>query len=576
MDNTLYDLNIEKAILGCLIENPKNIMGENAINPKWFYSSLHKKLFSTIRDLFVSNKPVDIVTLKSLSGDEFLIQEIIDTEYVLGNYDSYVDILKEKYLLREINLHLPDKISSLHKSGAGVAESIGAISSKIKDLMDEIDGRDNLIHFGKVGIDVMKSIKKVRESGVPIFSISTSLKDLNEIVPGYLGGQMIVIAGRPGSGKTSLMMQIAMDNAKKGNSVGIISLEMDKRQLFLRQLAGESGISFMRLLKGELTDTEWSMLANIWKDINQMPIYIDDTSSMNEIDLYIKAKRMKDNYGIKALFVDYLQLLNGSRGDNRQQEITKISRQIVSISKDLDVPVFALSQLNREVDKRENKRPRLSDLRESGCLTGDTIIVDADTGKRRTIKDIVDNKDILPISVMSLDKDYKVRKFNITNAFYSGKKKVFRLTTESGRTIKASANHKFHRIDGWIRLDKLSIGDKIAIPSMFESNIYWDRIKSIEEIGFDDVYDLTVDGVHNFVANDIIVHNSIEQDAYIVMMLYNPSYYNITAFEDGTPTSGIVEIGVEKFRNGKTGWARVAFLAERMKFGNLAYTGETT
>jgi len=425
----LYDLNIEKAILGCLIENPKFIIGDVRINKKWFYNDLHRKVFSIIEDLFLSKKPVDIVTLKSLSKDEFLIQDILDSEYSLSNYGFYVDILKNKYVARSLVISVPQKIEWMHKNDRDIVESVSAISSEIRSLMDELHSEEHLKKMGSIGVEVMKAIKEVRMNGVMPFKITSHLKDLDNVIPGYLGGDMVVIAGRPGSGKTSLMMQLAIDNARQGFPVGVLSLEMSKKMLFMRQLSHESGIPIMRLVKGEITDFEWKQLANIWKEIDMLPVYIDDTSSMNEIDLELKARKMKEDYGIEALFIDYLQLLNSSSGENRQQEITKISRKILSISKDLDIPVFALSQLNREVDKRENKRPRLSDLRESG---------------------------------------------------------------------------------------------------------------------------------------------SIEQDSSIVMMLYNPSYYGITEFEDGTPAAGVVEIGVEKFRNGKTGSVRVAFIQERMKFGNLS------
>jgi len=173
------------------------------------------------------------------------------------------------------------------------------------------------------------------------------------------------------------------------------------------------------------------------------------------------------------------------------------------------VPVIALSQLSRAVETRGgSKRPQLSDLRESGCLTGDTILQDADTGRLVTIKELAERKEQSPVKVLAMSDNYKIGAHTLTKAFYSGRKMTYELTTRSGRTIKASANHPFRKLEGWTALEDLSPGDRIAATES-HSDIFWDEIKSITPLKEEDVYDATIEGVHNFVANDIIVHNSI-------------------------------------------------------------------
>ena len=185
-------------------------------------------------------------------------------------------------------------------------------------------------------------------------------------------------------------------------------------------------------------------------------------------DLRARARRMKESYGVGFIVVDYLQLLTGSGNvrsiENRQNEISEISRMLKTLARELNVPILCLSQLSRKVEERQGHRPMMSDLRESGCLTGDTQIKDAETGKLYTIKELAERKTQTPIWVYGVDKDLKVGKHRMLKAFYSGKKRVYELKTRTGRTIKASANHPFLKLAGWTRLDALSKGDRIALP----------------------------------------------------------------------------------------------------------------
>lgn len=251
--------------------------------------------------------------------------------------------------------------------------------------------------------------------------------------------------------------------------VAIFSLEMSSIQLVNRMISAEAEIDGEKLKKGNLAPHEWTQLHQRIDRLMRAPIYIDDTPALSILELRAKSRRLKQQHDIQMIVIDYLQLMQGDTkgfgGGNREQEIASISRALKNLAKELNVPVIALSQLSRAVETRGgDKRPQLSDLRESGCLTGDTLILDAKTGKRCTIKSLAERKEQSSFTTLAVDDFWKIEPHQMVKVFYSGKKQVFELKTKSGRTIKASANHPFLKLGGWNRLDELTVGDKIAIP----------------------------------------------------------------------------------------------------------------
>ena len=294
----------------------------------------------------------------------------------------------------------------------------------------------------------------------------------------------------------------------------------------------------------------------------QAPIYIDDTPGISVLEARAKARRLHREFGIGMIVIDYLQLMSSHhRSQSREQEISSISRGLKALAKELDVPVLALSQLSRAVESRTDRRPQLSDLRESGCLTGDTQVSRADTGDRVPIRDLVGVEDV---QVWALDpQSMSLVKARVSNAFCTGIKPVLRLTTRRGFSIRATANHKFLASSGWLRLDKLAIGQKIRLPSS------WDRVTSIEPAGMEEVFALTVPDLHNFVADQIVVHNSIEQDADVVVFIYRPDLYGLKS-PDGASLEGIAEIMISKQRNGPVGSVHLMWNAESATYEQMA------
>ena len=412
----------------------------------------------------------------------------------------------------------------------------------------------------------------------------------------------------------------ALANAavKYDHCVAIFSLEMSAEQLLTRMMSSEAEVESQKLRNGNIADHEWAQLIHRTTQLSAAKIFIDDTPAITMLELRAKARRLKSQHNLNMIVIDYLQLMSGDSGKgggNREQEIAGISRALKQLAKELDVPVMALSQLSRAVETRGgDKKPMLSDLRESGCLTGDTQIIEAHTGKQFTIKELADRKEQTPFYCLALGNDKKIRPYLMSRVFYSGIKQTYQLITRSGKSIKASANHPFLKLEGWTALENLKVGDRIGVPKsskqskeqiekslIYESDllyysyknqlnqtvvlekrqaqnviaeeeqtdIFWDEITQIIPLEEEHVFDATVPEVHNFVANDIIVHNSIEQDADMVIFLYRPEYYEITQDEMGNPTHGTAEVIIAKNRHGSLETVKLQFVGKYTKFQDM-------
>ncbi len=268
----------------------------------------------------------------------------------------------------------------------------------------------------------------------------------------------------------SALRNAAVDH---GKPVAIFSLEMSSVQLVNRLIAAEAEIDSEKIRKGTLAPHEWTQLHHKIQRLTEAPIFIDDTPALSILELRAKCRRLKAQHDIQMVVIDYLQLMSGDTsggrmGGNREQEIASISRALKNLAKELNVPVIALSQLSRAVETRGgDKKPQLSDLRESGCLTGDTVLVDAVTGSRTTIRQLAETN-AHNFYTAGTSESWTVGPERVTHVFHTGKKPVFRLTTRSGRTVKATANHAFLKLTGWYRLDELAVGDHIAVPRQIQ------------------------------------------------------------------------------------------------------------
>jgi len=380
---------------------------------------------------------------------------------------------------------------------------------------------------------------------------------------------------------TSLALSLAHNAAMKyQNSVAIFSLEMSKEQLVQRLLSMDAAVDQQRLRTGWIEDDDWDRIVYAMGTLSEANIWIDDTASIAAMEMRSKARRLQAEHGIDLIIVDYLQLMQatvgGKRNENRVQEISEISRSLKALARELNVPVLALAQLSRAVESRSSKVPQLSDLRESGCLAGESLVYLPDLGTYQPIEQLVGQRDFRVLAMNT--ETWKLEPALVTHAFATGRKPVYRMTTRLGRTIRATANHQFLTIQGWQRLDLLSAGMRIALPrrlpgptqatmslaKLSQSDVYWDEIVAIGPNGEAEVYDLTIDVHHNFISDDIVVHNSIEQDSDIVMFIYRDDVYN-----PESERKNIADIIVAKHRNGPVGEISLYFQANQTRFRDL-------
>lgn len=365
---------------------------------------------------------------------------------------------------------------------------------------------------------------------------------------------------------TAICINIAHNIAANSKfPVAIFSLEMSREQLVQRLLSGEARIEANRLRSGRISENEWQRLSQAIGHLAQLPIYIDDTPNCTVTEIRSKTRRLQAEVGgnLGMVLLDYLQLMDGAGSENRVLELARITRGLKGLAKELNAPVVILSQLSRAVESRQDKHPQLSDLRESGCLVADTQLVDADTGKIWTIAQLANS--LQYPRLWSWNERDRLVPQRPQRVFYSGHKPVFELATNGNKlTIQATGNHPFLTRDrGWQALDALRLGEAIAIARA--GVLTWETVETISPCGSADVYDIAMPEHHNFVANDFVVHNSIEQDADLVLMLYRPEYY-----DPNTVDKGLAEVVIAKHRNGPTGIVKLLFENQYTQFRNLA------
>jgi len=308
-------------------------------------------------------------------------------------------------------------------------------------------------------------ITALYEAGEEVTGVPSGFRDLDRLTAGFQPGNLIIVAARPSMGKSGLALCMAANiGVRKELPVALFTLEMSKSEVTQRLMCSEAKVESQRLRTGKLGADDWPRLTAACDKLAKAPIYVDDTGSITMMEIRSKARRLKSKEpNLALIIVDYLQLMtSGASVENRVQEVSQISRNLKVLARDLEVPVLALSQLSRAVEQRHDKRPILSDLRESGCLVGDTRVYLPDEGVYRPIRDLEGESgfDVLAID----DRTWKLEPRRVTRAFATGRKPVYRLTTKLGRTIRATGNHKFLSFDGWRRLDDMAPQMRIAVP----------------------------------------------------------------------------------------------------------------
>jgi len=576
-----HNIEAEEAVLGSLLIDPDAIFKvASFLSPEDFYREKNGWIYEAIRDLHNRREPADFVTLCDELERRGQLEEVGGAVYITSLINAVPTAIHVEYYARIVER------TAILRRLIGAAGQIAAIAYEGAEDVDEVVDRAEQILFGvsqrritrdlvpikQIIGDYYDRIDYLYQHRGELIGIPTGFSLLDKLLGGLQRSDLIIVAGRPSMGKTSFVLSVAQNAARKFNQhVALFSLEMSAEQIVQRLISAETGIDSQRLRLGNLEDDEWPLFVQATGILSEAPIFIDDTPSISALQMRTKARRLHAEHGLDLIIVDFLQLMRGDgRAENRVQEISSISRALKGLARELNVPVVAVSQLSRAVEARHDHRPILSDLRESGCLTGDTLIQLTD-GRRVPICQLAEDGG--PVPVMALNETtWQLEPTMARKAWYTGSKLVFHLRTQLGHEIRATANHKFRTLTGWKRLDQLEQGEHIALPRSGESSlgrnprlatsdIYWDRVAAIEPDGIEDVYDLEVPEHHNFVAGDIILHNSLEQDADVVMFIYREEMYN-----PDTELKNIADIIVAKHRNGPTGKVPLFFKKELAQF----------
>ena len=380
-----HSLEAEQSVLGSLmIDGGAVEKALNLIAAEDFYYEANSEIFDAIKTIHQYDVPADIVTV----GDELKKRGKIDyvggLEYLAGlteniitskNISAYLDIIKEKSILRKLISVAGELIEKGYKESDEVQNLIDFAESKIFSLAQN-RGSNDFSTVKDVLLTVFNQLEERAKVKGSITGIDTGYKDLNRMTAGLQRSDLILVAARPAMGKTSFALNVAMNAAKKGSSVALFSLEMSKEQYIQRLISLESLIESTKLRTGALDDEDWQSLANVMNSISESSMYIDDTASITLFDLMSKCRRLKIDKGLDLVIIDYLQLMSyGGKSESRQQEISSISRGLKKLARELDCPVVALSQLSRAVEQRPDRRPILSDLRESGAIEQDADVV---------------------------------------------------------------------------------------------------------------------------------------------------------------------------------------------------------
>jgi replicative DNA helicase len=385
-----HSLEAEQGVLGCILISPNQSLGlcleKLKTGAKAFYDLRHQHLFENMVEMWDTKEPIDLITLQQRLKDKNELDSVGGLSYLAAlpeavpsaaNLEYYLDIVQEKALLRKMIQTCTGVITQIYDYEGEVDQLMDDVESQVLKISEERE-ENTLCSVKDLVHKAISTIEEFHQRQGMLTGISTGFPDLDKLTSGFHGGEMVVLAARPSMGKTSLAMNIAETVVVEQQlPVGVFSLEMTAESLILRMLCSRARVNLRDIREGFLAERDFPRLTGAAGKMSTAPLYIDDTPGLSILQLRARARRMVQQHGIKLFVIDYLQLLHSTakRADNRQQEIADISNGIKALAKELNVPVIVLSQLNREVEKEKNRKPRLSDLRESGAIEQDADLV---------------------------------------------------------------------------------------------------------------------------------------------------------------------------------------------------------
>lgn len=380
------NLEAEASLLSAvLIDNTALLDIVEILVPDDFYRSAHQRIFEAITDLFARSEPVDLVTLANILKEKGHLEDIggaaflsalVDTAPMAVNAGHYAKIVHDKANLRRLIAKSNQIVQRCFEDRGNVDEVLDFAEQSVFEIAESKSRKS----FHPISALIEKNIDKLEErqgNRTLITGVPTGFTDLDYLTSGFQPSDLIILAARPSMGKTALALNIARNTAVETNTaVALFSLEMSKEQLTMRMLCSEARVDSHRLRGGFLSSDDWTNITQAASVLSEAPVFIDDSPDLTALDVRAKARRLKMDKPLGLIIIDYLQLMQGRRNiERRDLEISDISRSLKALAKELDVPVIALSQLNRKLEERTDKRPKLSDLRESGALEQDADVV---------------------------------------------------------------------------------------------------------------------------------------------------------------------------------------------------------
>ena len=380
------NLEAEASLLSAiLIDNTALLEILEILAPEDFYRSAHQRIFEAITDLFTRSEPVDLVTLANILKEKGTLEEIggaaflaklVDTAPMAVNATHYAKIVHDKACVRRLIAKSNQIVQRCFEDRGNVDELLDFAEQSVFEIAENKSRKS----FHPIGSLIEKNIDKLEErqgNRTLITGTPTGFTDLDYLTSGFQPSDLIILAARPSMGKTAFALNIARNTAVEAqNAVALFSLEMSKEQLTMRMLCAEARVDSHRLRGGFLSNEDWANITQAASVLSEAPIFIDDSPDLSSLDVRAKARRLKMDNKLGLVIIDYLQLMQGRRNTERRDlEISEISRSLKALAKELEVPVVALSQLNRKLEERTDKRPKLSDLRESGALEQDADVV---------------------------------------------------------------------------------------------------------------------------------------------------------------------------------------------------------
>ncbi len=380
------NIEAEQSVLGAiLIENDSINKVIEILTPDDFYREGHRKIFDALINLSERDEPADLITLTnelrkmdqldSIGGASY-VASLIDFVPTAANVEYYAKIVKEKALLRKLITTSTDIVTRSYE----YTEDVEALLDEAEQAIFQITGsgmKPSFYPIREVIKGSFKALERLYEKKELVTGVSSGFKELDRLTAGFQPSDLIIVAGRPGMGKTAFCLNLAQyASIEKKVPVGIFSLEMSKEQLGIRMLCSEANVEGTKLRTGFLSESDWPKLTLAAGNLSDAPIYIDDTAALTALELRAKARRLLADHNLGMIVVDYLQLMKGrTRVENRQQEISEISRSLKALAKEINIPVIAVSQLSRKTEERTGNRPQLSDLRESGAIEQDADLI---------------------------------------------------------------------------------------------------------------------------------------------------------------------------------------------------------